>query len=421
MIARRLAGALIAILLVFAAAVLMMRISLGQIADAEDDVVAFDSTKHASQEVAATVREQFIHQAHLLNTFDQTHMAAYEQGVRETRAATERLVVLIEDADRKVAEQIDALARDSDRMFRERGLPAIAAADHPTVRDLSTSIHAIVDRVVDLTDTLVEDLDRRSKAAIRRAAEVRDRATLVSTVCFGLAFVLAAIVGTWLTRSIVRPVAALWRGARRVGAGDLTVRIPTGGAGELAQLAETFNQMTEDLKHNQAALVRSQKLAAIGQLAAGVAHEINNPLSVILGYAKLLGRRANAAEDREELQAIEDEAVQCQRIVQELLDFARPHQLQLSVVELGELARAAVEPLTKSCALANRTVRTPAEDAQVVAKVDEGRLRQVIANLVINAAQATANNTARLDLPLGPSATAAPTTGPANARRPQRR
>src|SRR5262249_48123627 len=110
---------------------------------------------------------------------------------------------------------------------------------------------------------------------------------------------------------------ALREGVRRLGDGDLSRRIGVPGNDELAELARGFDEMAARLDKHQKELVQSQKLASLGRVCAGVAHEINGPLGVILGYAKVI--RKEGADD-EALAAIEDEAKQCQRIVQALLD-----------------------------------------------------------------------------------------------------
>jgi signal transduction histidine kinase len=189
-------------------------------------------------------------------------------------------------------------------------------------------------------------------------------------------------------RTIVRRVEILRGGARRVGAGDLDARIELAGEDEFAELASSFNQMAASLAREQAALVRSQKLASIGHVAAGVAHELNNPLSVILGYTKLL--RADPGANAEELKIIEDETRLCHRIVQELLDLARPRRLEVGSVDLAVLAREAIERLTDAGALRDRSVRVIA-DRPVLVAADAGKLRQVIANVVVNAAEATSS------------------------------
>jgi two-component system, NtrC family, sensor kinase len=131
--------------------------------------------------------------------------------------------------------------------------------------------------------------------------------------------------------------------------------------------------------------VRSHKLASIGQVAAGVAHEINNPLGVILGYTKILRREPDLAA-REELQIIDDEVNQCRRIVQDLLDLARPPRLELDAVDLAEVAADAVQRLRETDRLRDVAVELPA--GRAVVRGDEAKLRQVVVNVLVNAVEA---------------------------------
>jgi signal transduction histidine kinase len=336
---------------------------------------------------AADVREQYIHQAHTLIEFGPGHLGHYARVVEATNAAIEHLQSVAEtELDKTLAAQIAALAHQNDHEFRTIVVPAIERGNRDEVTRLGDDLEAVVGRVVDLNAKLNTDLEARSVAARERAEALRAQSVTWTVACFALAIALAAAVGVWLMRTIVRRVEILRDGARRVGAGDLDARIELAGEDEFAELASSFNQMAASLSREQAALVRSQKLASIGHVAAGVAHELNNPLSVILGYTKLL--RADPGANAEELKIIEDEARLCHRIVQELLDLARPHRLEVGSVDLAVLAREAIERLTDAGALRDRSVRVIA-DHPVLVVADAGKLRQVIANVVVNAAEAT--------------------------------
>jgi two-component system, NtrC family, sensor kinase len=385
---RRLLAALAGVLMLFGAALAVELVTLRRIADAEAEVARLDHAKHAGHMAAAQVREQYIHQAHTLIEFGEGHLGHYAKVVTQTREAIAQLAAVAETPrDRTLARQMAELAEQNDRDFHDQVVPAIRAGDRSHVAELGDRLEAVVDRVVDLNATLNAELERRSAAARSRAEDLRRQALVVTIACFALAIVLAAGLGLWLTRTIVRRVEALRQGARRVGAGNLDARIGLAGNDEFAELAATFDQMAESLAREQAALVRSQKLASIGHVAAGVAHELNNPLTVILGYTKLL--RAKPGEHADELAIIDDEARQCQRIVAELLDLARPQRLEVEPVDLAVLAREAVDRLEDAGALRDRRIEVVSREP-VVVPADAGRLRQVIANVVVNAAEATA-------------------------------
>jgi len=385
---RRLLGAFAGVLVLFAAALGVELFTLRRIAEAEAEAARLDHAKHAGHMAAAQVREQYIHQAHTLIEFGEGHLGHYAKVVEATRQTIAHLQSVAETAaDAALATQIARLAEQNDREFREHVVPAIRAGRRDGVAELGDQLESVVDRVVELNAKLNDGLELRSANAQDRAEHLRAQAQVATIACFALAIGLAAGLGWWLTRAIVRRVESLRQGARRIGSGDLAARIELTGDDEFAELATSFNQMAASLAREQAALVRSQKLASIGQVAAGVAHELNNPLSVILGYTKLL--RAESNTNADELRIIDDEARQCQRIVQELLDLARPHRLEVEPVDLAILAREAVDRLDDAGALHDRKVEIVA-NAPVVVPADAGRLRQVIANIVINAAEATA-------------------------------
>jgi len=276
----------------------------------ERQVTELDRVGHITQAVVAEFPKQALLQAHALISLELSHVDAYAQAAKQTREDTKRLLALTEGDDRELAVQIDALTARIDDVVGGQFRSVVASGDRDRSRELAARSERLVDDVVQISEHLDRSFTRRREAAIARATRVRDQTIWLVTACLLLALVLSAVVGVLITRSIVRPVGALWLGAKSIASGDLEARVEVRGGGELAELAVMFNQMTESLQRNQDALLRSQRLAAVGQLAAAVAHEINNPLSVILGYAKML-RRTPDRVDAEKLQAVEEEALQC--------------------------------------------------------------------------------------------------------------
>lgn len=385
--ARRIVAAFGAVLLLFALALVVVVIGLAQIGDAEQLVARLDHSKHAGHHAAGLARAQYIHQAHTLLEWNDAHLPHYIEIADAARAATEHLREQVETAQAVAqANQIAALITESDRRFREVVLPAVAANQRERVAELHEMTERPVESVVALNEELNRSLEAQADAAQRQAATIRSRVQLAVFICFALAIVLALAVGAYLLRSISRPVAALRAGATRIGTGDLSARVGLTGDDELAELGQTFDRMAKDLAHRQAELLEAHRLASIGQVASGVAHEINNPLGVILGYVTFL-RREPAFSDREDLRIIEDEARQCQTIVAGLLDLARPVRLHRSDVELGELAREAVARLEETGRTGGVDVRLEG-DAPARAMADEGKLKQIMLNLLGNALEA---------------------------------
>ena len=195
---------------------------------------------------------------------------------------------------------------------------------------------------------------------------------------------LAAAVSVAIGRSIAGPLARLQAGAARLAAGDLEAHIDLDRPDEFGALARQFNAMTSALKEHQTKLVQSEKLAGVGRLAAGVAHEINNPLGVILGYTRLLEKRADGPL-REDLSVIEQEALRCKDIVEGLLDLSRPLKLSREPVDLRATAEEVVARLGEAAVLDGVEVVIHGD-----ATVDghPSKLRQVLSNLIRNAAEA---------------------------------
>ncbi|MBC7173427.1 MAG: HAMP domain-containing protein, partial [Polyangiaceae bacterium] len=339
----------------------------------------------------AQVREQYIHQAHTIINWDRSHLGHYEEAVARTRQATERLerVARAPDEARR-ADEVARLAAGLDRQFRREILPLVGRGERGDVAERHERTEALVGRVVELNEELSAEFEGQTMRAREREADLRSRARTIEILFFALAIVVAGVVGVLATRAVLRPISALRAGAAEIATGNLSARIAVSGRDEFAELGSSFNRMAEDLARHQRDLVQSQKLASTGQVAAGVAHEINNPLGVILGYAKLLRRDPGATGDLAEgLRIIEDEAMQCQRIVEGLLDLARPPRLQRSQVDVAELARDAVERLMESGKLEGIHVEAPTAAERAPAWGDEAKLRQVITNLLVNAAEAT--------------------------------
>jgi signal transduction histidine kinase len=231
-----------------------------------------------------------------------------------------------------------------------------------------------------------EDLYDRLAPLLRASAWVLSLGVLVF-----LAF------GSWLLRrAIVLPLLGLRFATRRIAAGELDAVVPAEGPAELAELAEYFNDMARSLARGRRELIeahrslaRSERLATVGQLAAGVAHEVGNPVTAILSYAEVaLRERTSAARTREMVEQIRGEALRIQSLVHEMLDLSRVDSLALEPTDLGGLVRGSLERLQAQPLLAGISVRAELAAWLPPVRVDAGRVEQILINLIQNAAQA---------------------------------
>ena len=387
-VARRLVLAFGSNLALFAIALVVILRAMSQLDVADAEVSRLDRAKHAGHRVAALVREQYIHQAHTIIEGNRSHLDHYSSIANATSAAVAAMRVASDTPDdRERASEIAALVRKNDEDFRAETLPAIEGGEVDKVRELHEATELVVLRALEAVEELNTRFEQRSEAAQARADRLRQRTRWTTLICFGLSALLAAITAIVTTRSISSRVAALRAAARALGRGDLKRRTRLTGTDEFAEIAHGIDEMAADLERHQEQILRANRLASIGQVAAGVAHEINNPLGVILGYVKTM--RRTPARDDEGLDVIEEEAHQCRRIVEGLLDLARPQELSTETFDLVELARDGVERLEASGALDGREVSVRAEATPVLVTADPGRLRQVFVNVLTNAAEAT--------------------------------
>jgi len=217
---------------------------------------------------------------------------------------------------------------------------------------------------------------------------------LLGLVC-GDALLVLALGYFVLTQMVVRPLRKMERATAQVGVGDWDQHIDLPGPSELSALAQAFNQMTSSLASQREQLIRSEKLASVGQLAAGVAHEIGNPLAAILGYVDILRGDAAGrgtlpdADRRDALDRVKAETQRINRIIRDLLEYSRPSHEEPSLVDPLAVVRSAQALLAPQARLREvRITATPETGPWPAVMVSQGRLTQVMVNLLLNAADA---------------------------------
>ncbi|MBM3907324.1 MAG: HAMP domain-containing protein [Gemmatimonadetes bacterium] len=200
---------------------------------------------------------------------------------------------------------------------------------------------------------------------------------------------LSVLIGLLVRRWVTLPVQRLAEGTRHVAGGDLSYVIPEVRDDELGMLARSFNNMTQRLSEARLQLVQSDKLASLGRLAAGVAHEINNPLTGVLTYSSFLQKRTkDQPEVQEDLKVIVRETIRCREIVKSLLDFARQSVPKKGQAAINEIIARAASVVENQLQL-NHVKLVQALDADVPpVTVDANQMQQVFINLFVNASDA---------------------------------
>ena len=213
-----------------------------------------------------------------------------------------------------------------------------------------------------------------------------------------------------LSRVIVNPIKNLVNITGRIRDGDFDQKIDITAKNEIGQLMQSFNLMAEKLGENkrrledhihnleitnkrlkraQEELLISEKLASIGRLAAGVAHEVGNPLGAILGYTKIL---QEGMDNREEglsyLRRIETEIDRINHIVKGLLDFSRPTKFEIQELDVNTIIKNTISLLSHQKSFKQMKTKIDLEPKLSPIRADESQLQQVLINLFLNAADA---------------------------------
>jgi two-component system NtrC family sensor kinase len=228
----------------------------------------------------------------------------------------------------------------------------------------------------------------RQKVFLDFLSTIRRRTSFVAAITILMTFLLATPISRKITRPL-QELRTLSQISQQVAEGNLEARAPGCGGGAVGLLADSFNDMLDRLQETQKQLVESEKLASLGQLAAGVAHELNNPLATVLLFAEVL-LRENKLDDRgqTDLRTIIRETKRCKTIVASLLDFARQHQVDTSEINLDRLIKRVIDLEKKHHRYDLVEIETNLDPHLPRIRADEAQIQAVISNLMTNAADA---------------------------------
>jgi two-component system NtrC family sensor kinase len=213
--------------------------------------------------------------------------------------------------------------------------------------------------------------------------------SLITAMC-------AAFIAFYLINRIVKPINEVVAASEVIAEGNYSKKIRLFSEHELSHLSDAFNRMIDaiydrDLKikekaHNQ--IAQSEKLASLGRLAAGIAHEINNPLTGVLTYSSMLKDDLAGTEYVDDLNVIIDETLRCRKIVKEVLDFARETRLEKEHTDINKVLNGTLAILEKHVNLRKVRLTKIFADNLPGILIDVNQIKQVINNLALNAADA---------------------------------
>ncbi|MBI5475461.1 MAG: HAMP domain-containing protein [Ignavibacteriales bacterium] len=207
-------------------------------------------------------------------------------------------------------------------------------------------------------------------------------------VIFAIVAIIAVglLIAFFVRRWVSNPVNDLLNATQQISQGNLNFAIKDLGKDEIGKLSSSFNNMTKKLAEARLQLFQSDKMASLGRLAAGVAHEINNPLTGVLTYSSfLLKRTKNNPELQEDLNIIVRETLRSREIVKSLLDFARQSVPRKSKANLNEIIDKAISVIQNQLSVKKIKIIKQSENNVPPITVDSNQIQQVFINLFVNA------------------------------------
>jgi two-component system NtrC family sensor kinase len=244
--------------------------------------------------------------------------------------------------------------------------------------------------------------------------DIRNSVMLKFASLAALCAVILLVILFIITSTIINPLRGMVVATNKIAEGDLNHRVEIDFRDEIGQLAHSFNQMTENLKiananllqwgktlekrveertkelrEMQDYLIRSEKLASLGKMAAGIAHEINNPLTSILINTHLMLEKCEKKDpDCENLTLIADETSRCAQIVKGLLEFARQNPPEKTKSDINELIDRTTQLLENQASFQNVKIIKNLEAGLPQIQLDKTKIQQVFWNLMLNACAA---------------------------------
>ena len=298
--------------------------------------------------------------------------------------------------------------------------------NEPSCSNAGCHVHSPSQSVLGVLDIVykLDDIDRT----------MRTSAYTMAGLSLGFIVLAALAVSVFVHRLIYVPLTDLELGAKRIAGGNLSDPIPVRSADEFGELAASFNAMTVALDSSQAELrewgrtlenkvdertrqlrvaeaeaAQSEKLASVGLLAAGIAHELNNPLTGVLTFSSLIRQNMpDGSRDAEDMDLVIRETRRCADIIRRLLDFAREKAPEKKYTDLNQVIQETARLIQRPANLSDITIALELDPDLPPVWIDGHLIKQVIMNMLVNARHAIEGGgsitvrTRRFPAPLSP-------------------
>ena len=366
------------------------------------------SEARATQSVFNTLLDR------LLNERDISAPRLWLQAARQRRPRTlEQVLAKIDQIDalvpwenegsalsrlRRELRRVSSMISSGERRYADL-YAALDAGDRASAERILGDVRARERSIENEWRRIWDEIQARVDSTSRRVGAQQQEALVVLWALAGMAL-LVGITVAWWAQSVLSPLPRLQARVEAVARGELAEQFGKNTDDEIGRLAQEFERMVkalvareESLREAQARLLQSERLAAIGRMAAHVSHEVRNPLSSIGLNVELLEEelRGGSQETRDLLAAVHREIDRLRAVTEEYLRVARLPNPHLLPEDIADVVRGAVQLLRPELAAAGVNVELALDDALPLVAVDEAQIRQVLINLLKNAREAMPN------------------------------
>ncbi|MFW6134932.1 MAG: ATP-binding protein [Elusimicrobiota bacterium] len=235
------------------------------------------------------------------------------------------------DETKKEMVHLNTLFSNSLKIIEKYGR---ARAIRHTEREILPGINEIKQEL----QKIIVNIDKLLQSSRQRALSYKSKVRKISLILFSAAIIILSGLSINIYKTIAKPLRKVEKAAEILGKGNLDYKIDIGAENEFSDIADSFNKMTDDLKEFHIKVTQMGKMAAIGELAGGVAHEINNPLTGILGNVQmLLNKIEPESKTHGMLKKIERASIRCRDIVADLLDFSRKKKADIKPYSINKI------------------------------------------------------------------------------------
>ena len=311
----------------------------------------------------------------------------------------EKNIMLFRDAEsyRRFEKALGASSRQRDQ--RIGGYAELVGRLHALYQAEQSSVESMR-QTARVIQAFTENISRRERADIANTLRM---SIVLLFVALGAIIIAGTVINVKLARSIVTPLLDLERVTKKIARGDFSEAITVKGQDEVASLAGSFNQMEQRLDHamtsldeiikklqeKQAQLVEAEKLASLGKLAAGIAHEINNPLTSVLTFSNLMLEQCPPGDPRhDKLKLMARETERARNIVRQLLNFGRESAIRPVKININQPVTEIAESLVAQEAFKGIDLNLALADGLPEVYADPAQFGQVVLNILLNAIHA---------------------------------